>query len=103
LRGGEEEKEREGRKNTITIFWDSLSLFFFFKCKAEEFIEIEKGKVGKKSPQSWGVPKRGVLRDEVIWGFYAFSPGHCSIAMLIRCAESSILVGCSCNILIGLS
>jgi hypothetical protein len=97
-------RRREKEEKIQSRYSGTLSLsFFFFKCKAEEFIEIEKGKVGKKSPQSWGVPKRGVLRDEVIWGFYAFSPGHCSIAMLIRCAESSILVGCSCNILIGLS
>jgi hypothetical protein len=25
----------------------------------------------------------------------------CSISMIIRCAESSILIGCACNILIG--
>jgi hypothetical protein len=32
--------------------------FFFFKCKAGEFIEIEKCKVGEQSPRVAGNPKR---------------------------------------------
>jgi hypothetical protein len=37
-----------------------LFLFYFFhKCKAGEFIEIEKCSGGSRAPRVWGVPKRG--------------------------------------------
>jgi hypothetical protein len=34
-------------------------------------------------------------RSDVIWGFYPFSPGCCSISMPVSSAESSILIGCA--------
>jgi hypothetical protein len=87
----------------LKILWHFF-FFVFLKCKVGEFIEIEKCKVAELSPQSWGEgPKGGCLRNDVIWGFYPFSPGCCSVTMLIRYAESSSLVGCTCNFLIGQS
>jgi hypothetical protein len=37
-----------------------VSFVLFLKCKAGEFIEIEKSKLGEESPQNWGWegPKR---------------------------------------------
>jgi hypothetical protein len=38
--------------------------------EAEEFIKLEKSKVGELSPQSWGEGhKRGCLRSDVNLGF----------------------------------
>jgi hypothetical protein len=56
-----------------------------------------------RSSQEWRGPKTGCQRSGVVWGwgFYPFSPGHCSVSVLISCAESSILIGCACSILIG--
>jgi hypothetical protein len=76
------------------------------KCKAGEFIEIESRKWKSRAPQSWWggfVLKRGCLRNDLMWGFYPFPPGCCSISMIIKCAESSIIVDCACNILIDQS
>jgi hypothetical protein len=66
-----------------------------------EFIEIKKYKGGEKSPQNCGGGGDGKRRCPVVQGFYPFSPRHCSVPMLIRCAESSILIGCACKVLIG--
>jgi hypothetical protein len=62
---------------------------------------IELGKFIKERNES--SHRKGVdfQRSDVVRGFYPFSPGYCSISMLIRYVESSILVGCACNILIG--
>jgi hypothetical protein len=54
-----------------------------------------KGK--NESPCRKGGVPRGLPWSEVLSIF----SGHSSISMLIRCAESSILVGCACDVLIG--
>jgi hypothetical protein len=65
-------------------------LFFFFKGKVGEFNEIDNAKEVGRTPRIWSG-----------WSHERVPEKLCD--MLIRCAESSILVGCSCNVLIGSS
>jgi hypothetical protein len=42
-------------------------------------------------------------RQGGVQGFYISTPEHCSISMLIRCTERSILIGCVHSVLTGYS